>query len=114
MNQRVIQKHMKEEIMHPLETKEDFPGDSVVKNSPANAGGAGSIPDPGRSPGKGMAAHSSILAWEIPQTDRTEPDGLQSMASQRVRCDLVTENQQGYREKVASILNHSDRKRVTS
>ena len=32
-----------------------------------------------------MATHSSILAWEIPWTD--EPGGLQSMGSQRVRCD---------------------------
>ena len=31
----------------------------------------------------GMAAHSSILAWRIPWTE--EPDGLQSMGSQRVR-----------------------------
>ena len=29
-----------------------------------------------------MATHSSILAWEIPQTE--EPGGLQSMWSQRV------------------------------
>ena len=32
---------------------------------------------------KGMATHSSILAWRIPWTE--EPDGLQSMGSQRVR-----------------------------
>ena len=31
---------------------------------------------------KGMATHSSILAWEIPQTE--EPGGLQSMGSQRI------------------------------
>ena len=30
--------------------------------------------------GKGMATHSSILAWEVPQTE--EPGGLQSMGSQ--------------------------------
>ena len=35
-----------------------------------------------------MATHSSILAWEIPWTE--EPGGLQSMGSQRVRHDLVT------------------------
>ena len=34
---------------------------------------------------KGMATHSSILAWKIPWTE--EPDGLQSMESQRVRHD---------------------------
>ena len=34
---------------------------------------------------KGMAAHSSILAWSIPWTE--EPGRLQSMGSQRVRQD---------------------------
>ena len=32
---------------------------------------------------KGMATHSSILAWRIPWTE--EPDGLLSMELQRVR-----------------------------
>ena len=32
---------------------------------------------------KGMATHSSILAWGIPRTE--EPGGPQSMGSQRVR-----------------------------
>ena len=35
-----------------------------------------------------MAAHSSILAWEIPWTE--EPGGLQSMGSQRVGHDCET------------------------
>ena len=34
---------------------------------------------------KGMAIHSTILAWRIPWTE--EPGGLQSMGSQRVGCD---------------------------
>ena len=34
---------------------------------------------------KGMVAQSSILAWRIPWTE--EPDGLQSMGSQRVGPD---------------------------
>ena len=34
---------------------------------------------------KGMATHSSILVWEIPQTE--DPGGLQSMALQRVGHD---------------------------
>ena len=34
---------------------------------------------------KEMAAHSSVCAWEIPWTE--EPDGLQSMGSQRIRND---------------------------
>ena len=37
---------------------------------------------------KGMANHSSILAWEIPWTER--PGGLQSMGLQRVGHDWVT------------------------
>ena len=41
----------------------------MVKNPPASAGdriGAGSISELGRSLEKGMATHSSILAWRIP------------------------------------------------
>ena len=55
----------------------------MVKNPPANAGDVGLIPGLKRSPGKEMATHSSILAWEISWTE--EPAGLQSMVSQRVR-----------------------------
>ena len=36
----------------------------------------------------GMATHSSMLAWRIPWIE--EPGGLQSMGSQRVRHDCVT------------------------
>ena len=38
-----------------------------------------------------MAAHSYVLAWEIPQTE--ESGGLQSMGSQRVEHDLATNQQ---------------------
>ena len=37
---------------------------------------------------KGMAIHSSILAWRIPWTE--EPGRLQSMGSQRVRYNRAT------------------------
>ena len=37
-----------------------------------------------------MATHSSILAWRIPWQD--EPGELQSMALQRVRNDLASDN----------------------
>ena len=37
---------------------------------------------------KEMATNLSIHAWRIPWTE--EPDGLQSMGSQRVRHDCVT------------------------
>ena len=42
---------------------------------------------------KGMATHSSILAWRIPWTE--EPGGLQSMGSQRVGHDWAT-NTRGF------------------
>ena len=41
---------------------------------------------------KEMATHSRILAWEIPWTE--EPGGLQSPRSQRVRHNLMTQQQQ--------------------
>ena len=57
-----------------------FPGGSVVKNLPANAG---DIRDMGFILGwknpleKTMSTHSSIHAWEIPCTEK--PGGLLSM-----------------------------------
>ena len=35
---------------------------------------------------KGMATHSSFLAWKIPWTE--EPGGIQSMGPQRVRQEI--------------------------
>ena len=60
----------------------------MVKNPPANAGDMGSISELRRSPGGGMATHSSIHAWEIPWME--EPGGLQSMGITRVGHDLAT------------------------
>ena len=54
----------------------------MIKNPPANRGEADSIPGLGRSPGEGMATHSSVLPWRIPWTE--EPGGLSSMGSQRI------------------------------
>ena len=54
-----------------------FPGASVEKNLPANAGDMGSIPGQEDPLEKEMATHSSILAWEIPCTGK--PGRLQSM-----------------------------------
>ena len=45
------------------------------EESPASAGGVGSIPGWGISLEKEMATHSSILAWETPWIE--EPGGLQ-------------------------------------
>ena len=66
-----------------------FPGVSVLKNSPANAGDMGSILGSGRS-GKGMATHPSILVWEISWTEKT--GGLQPLGC-RVRHNLTTKQQ---------------------
>ena len=60
------------------------PGHSEVKASACNAGDLGRE-DPLE---KGMATHSSILAWRIPWME--EPGGLQSMGLQRVGHDCVT------------------------
>ena len=66
-----------------------FPGGSVVKNLSAvqemwvqSLGWEDTLE-------KEMATHSSILVWEIPWTE--EPDGLQSMESQRGRHKFATE-----------------------
>ena len=60
----------------------------VVKNLSANAGDKrdmGSIAGVRGDPlEKGMATHSSILAWRIPLKEE-EPGGLQSIGLQKVR-----------------------------
>ena len=85
-------RHILQSIYNKESSLWGFPGDSVVKPPPANAGDAGLIPGSGRSPGAETATYSSILAWEIPQTE--EPGGLQSRGCKRVRHGLVTKQQQ--------------------
>ena len=60
-----------------------FPGGSDGKESACNARDPASIQEDLLE--KGMATHSSILAWRIPWTE--EPDGPHSMGSQRVGHD---------------------------
>ena len=68
-----------------------FPGGSVVKNPPAARETQAmwvrslSWEDPLE---KEMAAHSGILAWKIPWTEK--PGRLQSMGSQRVILRLLS------------------------
>ena len=57
----------------------------MVKNLPGNAGGKGSIPGLGSSPGGVMVTHSSVLSWRNPWTEK--PGGLPSIGSQRVGHD---------------------------
>ena len=75
-------------IFHHMYSMWDFPGGSVVKNSPAMQEirvWSLSQEDPLE---KGMATHSSILAWEMLWTE--EPGRLQSVGSERVRHYLAT------------------------
>ena len=68
-----------------------FQGGSVVKNPPMQET---RVRSPGREDPleKGMATHSGIFAWILPQT--VEPGRLQSLGSQRIRHDLATDQQQ--------------------
>ena len=68
-------------------------GPVVKKKKPTyNAGDAASIPGLARSPEKGMATRSSILAWRMARTE--EPGGIRFMGSQRARYNLVMKQQQ--------------------
>ena len=66
---------------------QDFPDGASGKEPPVNAGDidTGSIPGWEDPLEKGMATHSSILAWRITWTK--EPIRLQSMGSQRIGHD---------------------------
>ena len=69
-----------------------FPGGFVIKNLPVKQETriwSLNKKDPLE---KEMATHSSMRAWQIPQTE--EPGGLQSMGLQRIGHDLVTKQQQ--------------------
>ena len=65
-----------------LPVEKGFPGGSVIKNLPANAGEADSIPGQKDALEKEMETHSSILAWEISWTE--DPGRLQSMEQRKV------------------------------
>ena len=47
---------------------------------------------------KEMTTHFSILAWENPMDRGAKPGGLQSIGSQRVKCNWVTEHKRDPRE----------------
>ena len=57
-------------------------GGSDGKESACSVGDPSSIPESEDPLEKGMATHSSILAWKIPWTE--EPGRLQSVESERV------------------------------
>ena len=84
-----------------------FPGGSVVECA-CSAGAVGLISESGRSPGKEIANHCSILAWGIPWIE--EPGGQQSTGLQRVKHNLVTKQQQHRvgKERLGSAQDQSD------
>ena len=64
------------------------PGGLVAKNPPANVGDPETqVQSLGQKDPleEEMVTHSSILAWEIPQTE--EPGGWPSIGQQRIRCN---------------------------
>ena len=65
-----------------------FPDGSDGKESACNAGDPGPITGSGSTLEKGMATHSSILAWRSPWTEK--PGGIQSMGLQRFGQDRAT------------------------
>ena len=75
-------------VVNMYHVSQGFPGGSDGKESACKARDLGSIPELERPLEKGIATHSSILAWGIPWTE--EPGRLQSMVSQRVRHDWAT------------------------
>ena len=62
-----------------------FSGGSDGEESASNERDPGSIPGSEDPLEKGMATHSSILAWRLPWTE--EPGGLPSMGLQRIGHD---------------------------
>ena len=70
-----------------------FPGGSVLQNSPANAGNKGLVPRSVTAPGRGNGIPLQYAYLKSPW--REEPGWLQSMGSQRVGHDLVTEHADG-------------------
>ena len=53
-------------VFQSLHCPKGFPGGSAIKNSPANAGGMGSIPGSGRSPGGGYGNPLQYSCLEDP------------------------------------------------
>ena len=92
-----------------LEAGWGFPGGSVVKNPPANAGDTGDsglIPEPGRSPGEGhMTTHSSILARRIPWTEKHSR--LWSRGSKHACCSRMGWSEELFLEMLIGVLRQS-------
>ena len=79
-------------LVEPTRCQVGFPDGSVVKNPPAIQEMWGQSLDQEDPLENEMTIHSSILAWEIPWTEK--PGELQSMGvTKKVRHDLATKQQ---------------------
>jgi len=90
-NQQVINTGIRNSMV--VQWFKGFPGGSVVKNPPANAGDTadlGLILGQKGPLEKEMTTHSNIHAWEIPWTE--EPGGPLSMGSQKSQTRVSDEN----------------------
>ena len=81
-----------------VEIKKVFPGGTVVKNPPANAGDLGSVPGSGRSPGGGNGNPPQYSCLENPMDRGALQDS--PWVRKRVGHDLETKQkqQQKFRE----------------
>ena len=74
-------------LLSGLNEKKDFPGGAVVKLLAGNVQVMGLFPRSGGSPEKGMATHSSSLAWKI--HGQRSLVGYKSMGLQRSWTRLI-------------------------
>ena len=75
----IWEKRRKEKRRHPW----DLPGGTVVKNPPANAGGTGSIPGPGKFP------HTAEQLSPCNTTTEPALSSLRATATEAVRLEPV-------------------------
>ena len=74
----------------------------MVKNLPAGAGDMSLILGQEEPLEKEMETYSSILAWEIPWTEK--PGGLRPWGHKKVRHDLETKQQQSISTQLSIFL----------
>ena len=87
-----------------LSMSKSFPDGSVVKNLPAMQETRVLSLGQENLLEKEMATHSSILAWEIPWTEK--PDRLQCTGSQKIRTRLSAHTRNLFTMVTSKITDH--------